>query len=121
MGPWETSRLQGAARRASAPAVLTEEDPYASGACHNGRMSSGVRSQAARDALTVEIGYALASAAFAGGVVFAVIAGPVLVWDVPHPVHAALVTIGAIIAGLLAVTRTAHVLRRHTRQNRPGR
>lgn len=66
----------------------------------------------------MEIGYGLVSAVFAGGVVFAVIAGPAMVWSLPRPLHAALVTIGAITAGLLAVVRTVHVLRRYDGQER---
>ena len=40
-------------------------------------MTGGRRTQAERDAMTVEIGYALVSAVFAAVVVFGAVAGPV--------------------------------------------
>ncbi|MFE2376932.1 DUF6332 family protein [Streptomyces sp. NPDC059398] len=85
-------------------------------------MSGGGRSD--RDARTVEIGYALASAGFLGAVVFGVIAGPAAVWNLPHRVTAALVATGTVAAGLLAVVRVVHVLRTFERGRRtpgPGR
>ncbi|WP_405783486.1 DUF6332 family protein [Streptomyces sp. NBC_00859] len=71
-------------------------------------MSGG--DQARRDARTVEIGYALASAGFLGAVAFGVIAGPAAVWNLPHRVTTALLLTGATAAGLLAVVRVVHVL-----------
>ncbi|MFD7917862.1 DUF6332 family protein [Streptomyces sp. NPDC059740] len=79
---------------------------------------SGPRSQGERDALTVEIGYALASAAFLGLVVFGAIAGPVFVWDLPHPLDVALHALALTLAVSLAVLRAVHVLWRYSRGTR---
>ncbi|MER5961380.1 DUF6332 family protein [Streptomyces sp. NPDC002057] len=73
------------------------------------------RSQAERDALTVEMGYALLSACFLGAVMFATIAGPVAVWDLPRTVEKFLLTAGAWVGGVLAVLRVIHVLWRYGR------
>ncbi|AEW98356.1 DUF6332 family protein [Streptantibioticus cattleyicolor] len=82
---------------------------------------SGPRDQRERDAVTVEIGYALASAAFLGVVVFVVFVGPAMVWHLPRWAEGVLVVAGAVTAGVLAVVRVVHVLRRHARAvGRPG-
>ncbi|MBC2878655.1 MULTISPECIES: DUF6332 family protein [Streptomyces] len=77
-------------------------------------MGSGTRGQAERDAVTVEIGYALLSACFLGFVVFAAVAGPVLVWDLPAGVGKALVVTGTVLGSVLGVVRVVHVLWRFT-------
>ncbi|WP_411103008.1 DUF6332 family protein [Streptomyces sp. cmx-4-9] len=79
-------------------------------------MTTSRRSQAARDATTVEICYALLSACFLGGVAFAVIAGPAAVWRLPPAVEDFLVTAGATVAAALAVLRVVHVLWRYGHQ-----
>jgi nitric oxide reductase large subunit len=76
------------------------------------------RSQAQRDATTVEIGYALASAVFLGAVVFGVVAGPAVVWRLPHGLERLLVATGAVLACLLAALRVVLVLRQHARRLR---
>lgn len=76
-------------------------------------MTTERRSQAERDATTVEIGYALFSACFLAALVFAAIAGPAAVWELPQPVEKSLVVAGAGIAGVLGVLRVVHVLWRH--------
>ncbi|GAA4794503.1 DUF6332 family protein [Streptomyces ziwulingensis] len=43
----------------------------------------GRRTQARRDAITVEIGYALCSAAFAAAVIFGAVAGPAYAFGLP--------------------------------------
>ncbi|MFC9497597.1 DUF6332 family protein [Streptomyces sp. NBC_01474] len=68
------------------------------------------RSQAERDAITVEIGYALFSACFLGGVVFATIAGPAAVWHLPPAIEELLLATGTVVGGVLAVLRVVHVL-----------
>ncbi|MGK5638767.1 DUF6332 family protein [Streptomyces sp. URMC 126] len=78
-------------------------------------MGRGTRSQAERDAVTVEIGYALFSACFLGFVVFAAVAGPVLVWDLPAAVGKALVVTGTALGSVLGGLRVVHVLWRFTR------
>ncbi|KOU82779.1 DUF6332 family protein [Streptomyces virginiae] len=79
-------------------------------------MTTKRRSQAERDAIPVEIGYALLSACFLGALVFATIAGPTAVWDLPAGVDNVLRVGGLWVAGLLAVIRVVHVLRQHGRR-----
>ncbi|MFJ3103730.1 DUF6332 family protein [Streptomyces sp. NPDC086835] len=81
-------------------------------------MGAGRRSQAERDDITVEIGYALLSACFLGGVVFAAVAGPAAVWTLPPAVERLLWATGATVAGALAVIRVVHVLWRHAARRR---
>ncbi|MFE0579827.1 DUF6332 family protein [Streptomyces sp. NPDC058874] len=78
-------------------------------------MTTRRRGQAERDAMTVEIGYALLSACFLGAVVFAAIAGPVAVWDLPGGFEDFLVLAGASMGGVLGVLRVVHVLWQHGR------
>ncbi|MGX1488659.1 DUF6332 family protein [Streptomyces tendae] len=83
----------------------------------------GRRGQAERDAITVEIGYALSSAAFAAAVSGAVV-GPVFVFDLPDGVRRALVGVGATVAAVLFVVRVVSVLTRFrpgAQPSQPGR
>ncbi|MET7540603.1 DUF6332 family protein [Streptomyces sp. NPDC005507] len=73
-------------------------------------MGTRRRSQDERDEITVEIGYALFSACFLGGVVFATIAGPAAVWHLPPAVEHSLVATGTVVGGVLAVLRVVLVL-----------
>jgi hypothetical protein len=70
------------------------------------------RTQAQRDAVTVEIGYALASAAFVAAVAFGVVAGPALFLDLSRGAVRALVTSGGGLAAALFALRVATVLYR---------
>ena len=86
----------------------------------------GRRSQAERDAITVEIGYALLSAAFAGAVVFGAVAGPALLFALPGPVAKALLASGIVLAVALFAVRTVSVLLRFgheggSQPSQPGR
>ncbi|MEW2163663.1 DUF6332 family protein [Streptomyces sp. NPDC007084] len=72
--------------------------------------TGGRRSQAQRDAVTVEIGYALASAAFLAAVAFGVVAGPALFLDLSRGAVRALVTSGGVLAAALFALRVATVL-----------
>ncbi|MGW7285658.1 DUF6332 family protein [Streptomyces sp. NPDC054847] len=81
-------------------------------------MAAGRRTQAERDDITVEIGYALLSACFLGGVVFAAVAGPAAVWSFPPAFEKFLSATGATLAGVLAVIRVVHVLWRHAARRR---
>lgn len=74
--------------------------------------TGGRRSQAERDAVTVEIGYALASAAFVAAVAFGVVAGPALFLDLSRDTVRALVTSGAALGAVLFALRVATVLYR---------
>ncbi|MFF9020209.1 DUF6332 family protein [Streptomyces eurythermus] len=81
----------------------------------------GRRSQAERDAVTVEIGYALVSAAFAAAVLFGAVAGPALLLDLPHLLSTVLLRLGLVVAPLVFMARVISVLLRFRWQARPGR
>lgn len=70
----------------------------------------GRRSQAERDAITVEIGYALCSAAFAAAVLFGAVAGPAFAFDLPAGARSTLVGVGATAAAVLFLARVISVL-----------
>ncbi|WP_406213555.1 DUF6332 family protein [Streptomyces canus] len=85
----------------------------------------GRRNQAERDAITVEIGYALCSALFAAAVLFGAVAGPALLFELPGTVEKLLLRIGLTIAPLVFAARVISVLVRFRQQgpqpNQPGR
>jgi len=88
--------------------------------------TGGRRSQAERDAITVEIGYALCSAAFAAAVVFGTVAGPALLFDLPDSVAKALLASGIFLGVVLFAVRVVSVLVRFTagdgdQPSQPGR
>ncbi|WP_037676213.1 DUF6332 family protein [Streptomyces griseus] len=80
----------------------------------------GRRSQAERDAITVEIGYALFSAAFAAAVVFGAVAGPALLFDLPDTLSRVLLRTGAVLAPVLFAARVISVLMRFRRPPQPS-
>ncbi|MFF0447553.1 DUF6332 family protein [Streptomyces sp. NPDC004609] len=80
----------------------------------------GRRTQADRDAVTVEIGYALVSAVFVAAVAFGVIAGPKLMFAMPYAVERGLLLAGCTAAVLVFTVRVVTVLCRFSRGNRPG-
>ena len=84
----------------------------------------GRRTQAERDAITVEIGYALCSAAFAAAVVLGAVAGPALLFALPEAVEVSLTGAGLVLATALFAVRTVAVLvrfRRAAQPSQPGR
>jgi hypothetical protein len=84
----------------------------------------GRRGQAERDAMTVEIGYALCSAVFAVAVVFGAVAGPALLFELPDAVERLLLLTGLVVAPVLFVARVVSVLvrfRRRPQPSQPGR
>lgn len=84
----------------------------------------GRRGQAERDAITVEIGYALFSAAFAAALLFAAIVGPAFVFDLSKGTRGTLVGVGTTVAVVLFFARVVSVLtrfRRESQPNQPGR
>jgi hypothetical protein len=84
----------------------------------------GRRRQAERDAITVEIGYALFSAAFAAAVLFGAIVGPAFVFDVSDGTRSTLVGVGITVAVVLFAARVVSVLtrfRQASQPNQPGR
>jgi hypothetical protein len=76
----------------------------------------GRRTQAERDAMTVEIGYALVSAVFVAAVLFGVVAGPALLFELPDSVETLLMRGGLVLAPVVFFLRVATVLYRY----RPG-
>ncbi|MGW7421484.1 DUF6332 family protein [Streptomyces sp. NPDC054813] len=84
----------------------------------------GRRGQAERDAITVEIGYALCSAVFAAVVVFGAVAGPVLLFDLPGGLERTLPLVGMVLATVVFFARVVSVLvrfRRSSQPSQPGR
>ncbi|MEU0739784.1 DUF6332 family protein [Streptomyces sp. NPDC006134] len=81
----------------------------------------GRRSRAERDAVTVEIGYALFSAAFAAAVLFGAVAGPAYVFGLPAGVRSTLIGCGTTVAAVAFVARVVGVLLRFQRSAQPGR
>ncbi|MFF3326862.1 DUF6332 family protein [Streptomyces sp. NPDC002889] len=83
------------------------------------------RTQAERDAETVEIGYALLSAVLVAALVFGVIAGPKLMFAMPYAVERGLLLAGGAAAVLAFVVRVVTVLWRFSRTpaqpSQPGR
>ncbi|MFD8303557.1 DUF6332 family protein [Streptomyces sp. NPDC059690] len=80
--------------------------------------------KAERDALTVEVGYALVSAVFLAGVVFAAVAGPAFLFDLPDLLSALLPKVGLALAPIVFVVRVVSVLvdfRRAAQPSQPGR
>ncbi|MFF9486491.1 DUF6332 family protein [Streptomyces sp. NPDC014676] len=80
----------------------------------------GRRSRAERDAVTVEIGYALCSAAFAAAVVLGAVAGPVLLFELPGAFETVLRHTGVMLATVLFAVRTVAVLVRFRRAGQPS-
>ncbi|MFB8027169.1 DUF6332 family protein [Streptomyces sp. NPDC056465] len=83
------------------------------------------RTQAERDASTVEIGYAFVSGAVVAAAAFAGVFLPVVVLDLPDGARALLFRAGAVLGALVFVLRVVHVLWRfpraaEERRPRPG-
>ncbi|OLZ73327.1 hypothetical protein AV521_04330 [Streptomyces sp. IMTB 2501] len=86
--------------------------------------SGGRRTRAQQDAATVEIGYALVSATFAAAVLFGAVAGPALLFDLPHPLSRTLLRLGMVVAPIVFVVRVVSVLvrfRQAAQPSQPGR
>lgn len=82
--------------------------------------AGGRSNKAAQDAATVEVGYALISAGFAGAVVFGAVAGPALLFDLPGPLAVLLPRSGLALAAVVFVARVASVWIRFRRGPRAG-
>jgi hypothetical protein len=90
----------------------------------DGYGGQGRRTQAERDAITVEIGYALVSAVFAAAVVFGAVAGPALLFDLPRQAETWLVRAALVLAPVLFAARVVSVLVRFrpgAQPSQPGR
>lgn len=82
------------------------------------------RTQAERDAITVEIGYALFSAAFAAAVLFGAAAGPALLFQLPPLAETLSLRAGLVLAPLVFAARVVTVLlrlRSGAQPSQPGR
>ena len=88
-------------------------------------MNGGRRTQAERDAMTVEIGYALVSAAFVAAVLFGAVAGPAFLFELPGAVETLLVRGALVLAPVVFFVRVATVLYRYrqgaVQPSQPGR
>ncbi|MET7683898.1 DUF6332 family protein [Streptomyces sp. NPDC005423] len=82
--------------------------------------SGGRRTQAERDATTVEIGYALCSAVFAAAVVYGAVAGPALLFRLPASTEWLARRAGTVLAVALFAARVVGVLVRHRRAAQPS-
>ncbi|MFF4231769.1 DUF6332 family protein [Streptomyces sp. NPDC001820] len=85
----------------------------------------GRRTQADRDAITVEIGYALISATLVAALTFGAIAGPKLMFTMPYAAERGLLFAGLAAAGIVFAVRVVTVLWRFPRApgqpSQPGR
>ncbi|MFJ8884897.1 DUF6332 family protein [Streptomyces sp. NPDC102402] len=89
------------------------------------------RTQAERDAMTVETGYALVTGALVGAAAFAGVCLPALLLDLPAPAERLLFRAGTVLGALVFAVRVVHVLWRLPRRaeerplsgqpGRPGR
>ncbi|MFD8412211.1 DUF6332 family protein [Streptomyces sp. NPDC059650] len=77
---------------------------------------TGRRTQADRDALTIEIGYAFVSACFAAALVFCAVYGPALAFGLSPAVEGVLAVAGGLLAAVVFVLRVIHLLWRFARR-----
>ncbi|WJV50465.1 DUF6332 family protein [Streptomyces flavofungini] len=85
-------------------------------------VGQGRRSQAERDAITVEIGYALASAtAVALAIIGVVVAGPAIAFSLSESTERTLLGVGGSLAATAFVARLVTVLWRFTARERERR
>ncbi|MEV8566311.1 DUF6332 family protein [Streptomyces sp. NPDC051322] len=85
----------------------------------------GRRTQAERDAITVEIGFALVSAVFVAAATFGGIVCPLFFLDLPSRIAHLLVTTGSTLAVIVFLARVVFVLWRFgggpPQPSQPGR
>lgn len=74
------------------------------------------RTQADKDAITIEIGYALVSACFAAALAFGAVYGSVLVFSPSPSTRRILAVAGGILAAVVFLLRVTHVLLGFTRR-----
>ncbi len=84
------------------------------------------RTQAQRDAMTIETGYALLSAALLAGVAFAAVTGPWYLLGVSPSLSRVMLVAGGALAAVVFVLRVVHVLWGYrgapgTQPSQPGR
>ncbi|MFD5200653.1 DUF6332 family protein [Streptomyces sp. NPDC058375] len=84
-------------------------------------MDMGRESRWEKDAMTVEIVFALVSGVLLGLLVFGAVMLPALVWDLPQRVNTALQVTGGVLALICAAWRMVSAVRRHDEYRRAGR
>ncbi|MEU2390919.1 DUF6332 family protein [Streptomyces sp. NPDC007369] len=77
---------------------------------------TGRRTQADRDAITIEIGYAFVSAGFAAALVFGAVYGPALAFALSPATESGLAVAGGLLAAVVFVLRVTHLLWRFARR-----
>ncbi|KOG37604.1 DUF6332 family protein [Streptomyces decoyicus] len=81
---------------------------------------SGTRTQAERDAVTVEIMFALVSGAFVGGLGFGALSSATLWAGLPDTWSGPWLAVSGIVGGVLCGVRVVRVLRRMPRRPAAG-
>ncbi|MFP3989805.1 DUF6332 family protein [Streptomyces sp. E11-3] len=76
------------------------------------RDTSGRRTQATRDAMTVEIGYALLSATLAAALTLGAVAGPTVLFTLPGWAETTLLIAAAVLVPVIFMLRVVGVLGR---------
>lgn len=76
----------------------------------------GQRSEADRDAITIEIAYAFISGGFAAALSFAAVYGPALAFDLSPTAAHTLSVAGGVLAGAVFLARVTHLLWRFSRR-----
>ncbi|MGW8761504.1 DUF6332 family protein [Streptomyces sp. NPDC055815] len=84
-------------------------------------MDKGREARWEKDAMTVEIVFALVTATILGALVFGIVVVPALLVGVSEPAGKALLVVGAGLGGLAAVWRVVRVLVRFDAGRRQGR
>ncbi|MFE2009953.1 DUF6332 family protein [Streptomyces sp. NPDC059491] len=84
-------------------------------------MDMGRESRWEKDAMTVEIVFALVTAGLLGAVVFGVLLVPAWLVGVGEPAGRVLLRVGGVLAAAAAVWRVVRVLRRFDAGRRQGR
>ncbi|MFI7382567.1 DUF6332 family protein [Streptomyces sp. NPDC049813] len=84
-------------------------------------MDRGREARGEKDAMTVEIMFALVTGVLAAALVFGLCAGPVLAAGVSGSARRTLLMLGAVLAGAVGVGRVVRVLLRFDRHRRLGR
>ncbi|MCX4985373.1 DUF6332 family protein [Streptomyces sp. NBC_00572] len=84
-------------------------------------MDQGRESRWEKDAMTVEIMFALVTAGALAALVFGVLLVPAMAVGVSEPAGKGLLVVGAVLAGAAAVWRVVRVLLRFDARRRQGR
>ncbi|WP_258395163.1 DUF6332 family protein [Streptomyces sp. SID8367] len=83
---------------------------------HGGHHGDGTDTQAERDAMTVEIGFALFTGALSAGAVFALLALPAFLGMVPAGARTGVYAVAGTVAAVAFLVRVVRVLSRFDRR-----